>query len=162
MPMLEPLPMPEKTIGVLSFDFDGTLICPDSEPKVEPAFFEKIEKLHKAGWVWGINTGRSQMQMMRGFMDGKFPFLPDFMVARERELYTPGAMNRWLPIKEWNKRSEKDHKKVYRKAKKFLLKVQDHVETNTGAEWVTEVGDPAGIIASSVEEMAEIVEIRFI
>ena len=157
MPMLEPLPMPETTTGVLSFDFDGTLICPESDPKLEPVFFDKIKELRQAGWVWGINTGRSQMQMIGGFLEGKFPFLPDFMVAREREIYTPGGMNRWVPVKEWNKRSEKDHKKVYKKAKKFLKQVQEYIESNTDAEWISEIGDPAGIIASSIEEMAEIV-----
>ena len=98
------------------------------------------------------------MQMMEGFLDGEFPFLPDFLVARERELYTPGGMNRWVPVREWNKRSEKDHKKVYKKNKKFIQRVQDYVESETGAEWVSEAGDPAGIIASSIEEMAEILK----
>lgn len=150
--------MPEKTTGVLSFDFDGTLVCPDSEPMLEPAFFDKIKELREDGWVWGINTGRSQAQMIDGFLEGGFPFLPDFMVARERELYTPGSMNRWLPVREWNVRSEKAHKKVYKRAKKFLKQVQDHVESDTGAEWVSEVGDPAGIVANSIEEMAGILE----
>lgn len=159
MPMLQPLPMPEKTTGVLSFDFDGTLFCPDSEPKLEPAFFEKIKELREAGWVWGINTGRSQMQMIEGFLEGKFPFLPDFMVARERELYTPGGINRWVPVREWNKRSEKDHKKVYRRNRKFIKEIQEYVESSSKAEWVSEEGDPAGIIANSVEKMAEILEL---
>ena len=150
--------MPDKTTGVMSFDFDGTLVCPDSDPQLDPDFFEIIKDFREAGWVWGINTGRSQMQMLSGFMEGKFPFLPDFLVARERELYTPGGMNRWIPIKEWNKQSEKDHKKVYRKSRKFLKKVQGYVEGETGAAWVSEEGDPAGIVATSIEEMAGILE----
>ena len=149
--------MPEKKIGVLSFDFDGTLDCPKSDPRLDPEFFEIIKDFREVGWVWGVNTGRSQMQMLSGFMEGKFPFLPDFMVAREREIYTPGGMNRWLPVLEWNKRSEKDHKKVYKRSRKFLKVVQDYVENETDAEWVSEVGDPAGIIGKSEEEMAGIV-----
>ncbi|MGJ8655091.1 MAG: HAD family hydrolase [Akkermansiaceae bacterium] len=155
--MMKPLPMPEKTTGVLSFDFDGTLVCPESDPQLDPRFFEVIRDFREAGWVWGINTGRSQMQMLSGFMEGKFPFLPDFLIARERELYTPGAMNRWIPVAEWNKRSDKDHKRVYRKARKVIQLIQGYVENETQARWVSEQGDPAGIVASTVEEMAGIV-----
>lgn len=156
MPPMQPLPSPEKVTGLLSFDFDGTLVCPDSDPQLDPKFFEVIQQSREQGLMWGVNTGRSQMQMLSGFMEGNFPFLPDFLIARERELYTPGAMNRWMPVMEWNKRSDKDHKKVYRRARKFIKAVRDHVENTTTARWVTEKGDPAGIVASSVEEMAEI------
>lgn len=156
MPPMQPLPMPEKITGVLSFDFDGTLVCPKSDPQLDPKFFEVIRRLRDRGWLWGVNTGRSQMQMLSGFLEGDFPFLPDYLIARERELYTPGALNRWIPVAEWNKRSDKDHKKVYRKSKKFIKMVREHVEQETSAKWVTEEGDPAGIVATSVEEMAEI------
>jgi hydroxymethylpyrimidine pyrophosphatase-like HAD family hydrolase len=155
---MQPLPMPEKITGVLSFDFDGTLVCPDSDPRLDPRFFEVIQQFREQGIMWGVNTGRSQMQMLSGFMEGKFPFLPDFLIARERELYTPGKLNRWIPVAEWNKRSDKDHKKVYRRARKFISQVREHVESQTSAIWITEEGDPAGIVASSVEEMAGILE----
>ncbi|MEZ7957693.1 MAG: HAD family hydrolase [Rubritalea sp.] len=157
MQLMQPLPMPEKITGVLSFDFDGTLVCPESDPQLDPRFFEVIQQFREAGWMWGVNTGRSQMQMISGFMEGKFPFLPDFLIARERELYTPGALNRWIPVAEWNERSEKDHKKMYRRVRKFIDIVRDHVENETSAKWITEAGDPAGIVATSVEEMAEII-----
>jgi len=158
MPPLSKLPLPSETQRVLSFDFDGTLVCPDSEPRLDPEFFSKIEELRADGCVWGINTGRSQMQTIAGFLEGGFPFLPDFMIAREREIYTPGQFNRWLPVAEWNKKSEKDHKKVYRKSRKFIQSVRDYVEQETEALWVREVGDPAGIVANSVEEMEGILE----
>ncbi len=155
---MQSLPMPEKIVGVLSFDFDGTLVDPKSDPQLHPVFFEVIKQFNEVGWVWGINTGRSQMQMLSGFMEGKFPFLPDFLIARERELYTPGRLNRWMPVREWNEKSTKDHKKVYRKSRKFIKQVQQHVEKETNAQWVTEEGDPAGIVANSIEEMAEILD----
>lgn len=155
---MQSLSMPEKIVGVLSFDFDGTLVDPGSDPQLHPDFFEVIRQLNEAGWVWGINTGRSQMQMLSGFMEGKFPFLPDYLIARERELYTPGSLNRWMPVREWNDKSQKDHKKVYRKARKFIKEVQEYVEQQTAARWVSEDGDPAGIVANSVDEMKPILE----
>ena len=125
--------------------------------QLEPKHIDIIEQMRDAGWVWGINTGRSQMQTTTGFMESKFPFLPDFLIAREREIYTPGQFGRWVSVKEWNTRSEKDHKKMFRKSKRALKEIRAHVESETQAEWISEEGDPAGVVATSVEEMAEII-----
>ena len=157
--MINSLPLPDEISGVLSFEFDGTLHDPDSEPMLEPRFFELLRELRERGWVWGVNTGRSQMQTMDGLREVNAAFLPDFLIARERELYTPGQFGRWLPVVEWNKRSEKDHKRMFRKAKKVLRSIREHVESETNARWVAEVGDPAGVISSSVEEMHESVKV---
>lgn len=155
--MIKSLPLPEEIVGVLSFDFDGTLHDPESDPVTDPEFFEMIREIHDEGWVWGVNTGRSQMQTTSGFMESKFPFLPDFLIAREREIYTPGQFGRWVSVKEWNGRSEKDHRRMFRKSRKALKEIRAYVEGETNARWVSEEGDPAGVIASSVEEMAEII-----
>jgi hydroxymethylpyrimidine pyrophosphatase-like HAD family hydrolase len=45
--------MPEKINGVLSFDFDGTLVCPDSDPRLAPEFFEVIKQLRDVVWISG-------------------------------------------------------------------------------------------------------------
>ncbi len=157
--MIQSLPLPENIVGVLSFDFDGTLYDQESDPVTEPEFFEMMRLLRDVGWVWGINTGRSQMQTTSGFVESKFPFLPDFLIAREREIYTPGKFGRWVSVKEWNGRSEKDHKKMFRKSKKAIKEIQAYVENNTKAQWISEEGDPAGVIATSIEEMAEILTV---
>ncbi len=154
---MQKLDLPKEITGILSFDFDGTLLDPTTSPQLDPHFFEIIEDLRVKGWIWGINTGRSQMQTVAGFNEGKFPVLPDFMVARERELYLPGEFGRWLAIDEWNKRSEKDHKKMFRKAKRLLKQIREYVKSSTKARWVSEEGDPAGVIATSHEEMDDII-----
>lgn len=155
---MEILEYPSEVRGVLSFDFDGTLHLPELSPPVDGAFFEVVRGLRDQGYVWGINTGRSQMQMVEGFVEGSFPFSPDFLVAREREIYTPGQFGRWVPVRDWQKKAERDQKKVFKKAKKLLLDVRAFVESETDAEWVVQVGDPAGVVATSVEEIARIVE----
>lgn len=156
--VVEILNYPGEVKGVLSFDFDGTLHLPEVMPPVDSGFFEVVRGLRDEGYIWGINTGRSQMQMVEGFVEGQFPFSPDFLVAREREIYTPGEFGRWIPVREWQKRAERDQKKVFRKAKKLLLEVREFVEATTDAEWVVQEGDPAGIVATSVEEMGRIVD----
>ena len=155
---VEILEYPDVVRGVLSFDFDGTLHLPELSPPVSSDFFEMVRELRDRGYIWGINTGRSQMQMVEGFLEGRFTFFPDFLVAREREIYTPGKFGRWVPVKEWQRRSEKAQKLVFKKAKKLLLEVREFVESETDAEWVVQPGDPAGIVATSIEEMAKIID----
>ncbi len=155
---MKPLPYPEAPVGILSFDFDGTLHDPEADPAVEMEFFEKIMKLRELGWIWGINTGRSQLQMKQGFMEVRFPFLPDFLVARERELYTPSEFGNWYPVEDWNRQVERDHKRFFRKVKKPLQRIREYVVSETQAEWVEQEGDPAGVVASTEAEMAKICE----
>ena len=84
------LDYPAEVTGILSFDFDGTLFLAENEVVLEPIFYQTIETLREDGWLWAINTGRSLLHMLEGFEQSSFPFSPDFLVAREREIYVPG------------------------------------------------------------------------
>ncbi|MGJ8696462.1 MAG: HAD family hydrolase [Verrucomicrobiaceae bacterium] len=158
--MVNILPEPPKWNAVMGFDFDDTLMMGEEHrPRIDPEFFECIRWIRaNYGAAWGICTGRSLHQLVEGFNSGKFPFLPDFVVAREREIYFPGQFGRWLPHEEWNKRCEKDHKRLFRKSKRVLAKVRKYVEKQTEGRWVSVEGDPAGIIAGSEDEMAGIIK----
>lgn len=143
---------------MLSFDFDGTLHDPAQSPPVDDAFFEKIAALRKsAAAVWGINTGRSMEHVIEGFIESRFPYAPDWVVARERELWFPNAVGRWVGDLDWNKRCEKDHHKFFRKVRRLMQRIRAEVEEHTGAQWVEQAGDPAGLIARTEEEMEWIV-----
>lgn len=152
------LPPPEQPVWVLSFDFDGTLHDPASDPPVPTGFFDKLQVLRRGhSVVWGINTGRSMPHMMEGFVESRFPFLPDWVVAREREIWTPNEFGRWTPHAVWNKRGDKEVHRLFRHAKKLLDHLRAEVEEHTGAQWVEVEGDPAGVIARTDEEMDWIV-----
>lgn len=156
---MKPLPPPPVATAILSFDFDGTLHYAAEYPPVPPAFFELIEKLREEqGAVWGINTGRSMPQMVEGFIESRFPFLPDWVVAREREVYFPNDFGRWLPEKKWNKRCDKEIHGLFKNAKKLLARLRHEVEQHTGAQWIELEGEPAGIISRTEEEMEWIVD----
>lgn len=149
---------PISPAAILSFDFDGTLHNPAAEPPVPSDFFELIRSLREThGAVWGINTGRSMAQMVEGFIESRFPFLPDYVVAREREIYFPNAFGRWLPHEKWNKACEKEIHRLFKSAKKLLKAIQAEVKEHTGAQWLEMKGEPAGIIAQSDEEMEWII-----
>ncbi|MFK7852437.1 MAG: HAD-IIB family hydrolase, partial [Akkermansiaceae bacterium] len=144
---------------ILSFDFDGTLHDPGERPPVPRLFFDKIRSLRENRQaVWGINTGRSMPQVMEGFIESQFPFLPDWVIAREREIYFPNEFGRFLPHKEWNKRCEKNIHKLFRKSKKALKAIRKEVEEHTGAQYIEVDGDPAGLISRTEEEMEWIIE----
>lgn len=152
------LPPPAKPSVVLSFDFDGTLHSSAEEPPVPIDFFEQIRRLREtSGAVWGINTGRSMPQLVEGMIESRFPFLPDWVIAREREIYFPNEFGRWLPHADWNHRCEKEIHRLFKHTRKLMKHIRREVEDHTGARWIETDGDPAGIIAQSDDEMEWIV-----
>lgn len=153
---LDACPKPEV---ILSFDFDGTLHNPAETPPVPTAFFETIRRLRDTrNAVWGINTGRSMPQVLDGFVESHFPFIPDWVIAREREIYFPNSFGRFLPYKPWNDRCEKDIHKLFKKAKKTLATIRKEIEEHTGTQYIEIEGEPAGLISRTEEEMEWIVE----
>lgn len=144
---------------ILSFDFDGTLHHPGSVPPVPDAFFELIRDLretHQA--VWGINTGRSLEQMYECFEESRFPFMPDWLIGREREIYFSDPVVGWRAHEAWNERCERAVHELFADAREMMARVRSEIEEHTGARWMSMEGEPAGLISQSEEEMAWIVE----
>ena len=155
MRALEP---PEKPEWVLSFDFDGTLHDPSHPVPILPEFFDWIRKLRvKRSAVWGINTGRTMEHVIEGLIESRFPFLPDWVVAREREVWRPNHVGRWIADRHWNRACEREQRRFFKRVRKVLVRIRHEVEEQTGATWVEQKGDPAGLIARTVEEMEWIV-----
>lgn len=143
----------------LSFDFDGTLHDPSGNPPVPLEFFELIRGLRvRRRVLWGINTGRSLGHLMEGMVESNFPFLPDWVVAREREIYLSDRMGGWLPHSPWNTRCEREVHGLFQRAAKLMAHIRREIEEHTGAQWMEWQGEPAGVIARTEEEMAWIVE----
>jgi hydroxymethylpyrimidine pyrophosphatase-like HAD family hydrolase len=155
---VKPLDPPATPGAILSFDFDGTLHDPASKPTVSPRFFSTIERLRREkGALWGINTGRSIAHVAEGLVDGGFPFTPDWVVAREREIWLPNASGRWVPLDPWNKDCERDQHRFFKEVRATLDAIRHEVEEHTGATWIEQPGDPAGLVARTEEEMAWII-----
>jgi HAD superfamily hydrolase (TIGR01484 family) len=158
--VLRILPEPPVWKAVLGFDFDDTLVMKDSESQVDERFFDCLKWVRSTyGAAWGIATGRSLYELIEGLNEARFPFLPDFVIVREREIFFPGQFGRWVPDENWNKKCEKDHNRLFRKCRRMLAKIRNHVEKNTDARWVSVEGDAAGIVASTAEEMNEIQQV---
>jgi len=156
MKALDPLPL---VTTVLSFDFDGTLHGPVGPPPVPREFFVLIRLLREDHAIsWGINTGRSLPLAAEGLLESGFPFLPDWLVAREREIYFPNAGGHWSPHSEWNRRCEKQLHALFKEARPVLDAVRRMIEEYTGAQWIAMDGEPAGAISRTEEEMDWIIE----
>ncbi|MDQ8192404.1 HAD family hydrolase [Roseibacillus persicicus] len=150
---METLPLVEEPAGILAFDFDGTLHWPEHRPPVDRRMLEWLEFLrerHK--FIWGICTGRSLMHLVEGLADS-FPFLPDFVVAREREIHFPGRFGRFVPDEDWNRNCDRDHKKLFKKVRKELSQIRKYVEETAKGEWVQIEGDLAGVVLPHEKEM---------
>lgn len=155
-----------ETIGkprtILSFDFDGTLHDPAAEPQVPVAFFDAIRRIRESHHaLWGVNTGRSVEFALEGMEDSGFPFMPDWIVAREREIYLPDANGDWLPHESWNQRCELEIAGLFERIEPLLDRIRHEVKEHTGAQWIEMQGEPASMVAQSEEEMAWIVD-RFL
>ncbi len=143
---------------ILSFDFDGTLHDPAMQPPVPVAFFDAIQRIretHQA--LWGVNTGRSMEFALEGMADSGFPIQPDWIVAREREIYLPVGNGEWVAHEPWNQRCEGEIGKLFGRIEPLLSRIRHEVKEHTGAQWVEMKGEPASMVAQSEEEMEWIV-----
>ncbi len=155
---MSPLPPPSLPNAILSFDFDGTLHDPASDPPLPEAFFEVIRELRTERHVlWGINTGRSLEHMLEGIRESRFPFLPDWVVAREREIHHPHPAGRWVPHLPWNQRCEREIHGLFKRLRGLLDRIRRDIEHHTGAQWLAMDGEPAGLVSRTEEEMEWIV-----
>lgn len=157
--MNEPL-TGQKKKGILSFDFDSTLFCHDHAQKgipTTPECINTILKLSKKGWKWGINTGRSLDLLLKDLPLCNIPLHPDFIVSREREIhFLDPKTQTFLTDINWKARCQLLHNQMYERESQMLERVQRHIKKNTKAQWISEPGDEAGIIASSIQEMNDI------
>lgn len=155
---MKPLPPLDQACHLLSFDFDGTLHNPAATPSVPTELFGMLEGLRESHQAsWGVNTGRNIEFLIEGLKDSGFPFLPDWVVAREREIHVCKPDGTWHAHEAWNQRCARDIDALFEGQRALLDRVRHDVDHQTGAQWFSEEGEPAGIIAQSEEEVAWIV-----
>jgi HAD superfamily hydrolase (TIGR01484 family) len=155
---MKPLPSLDQPRHLLSFDFDGTLHDPAATPSVPPKLFGLLESLRETHHAsWGVNTGRNIEFLLEGLEDSGFPFLPDWVVAREREVHVCNADGEWRAHHEWNARCAHDIATLFESQKQLLERIRHDVDHQTGAQWLSMEGEPAGVIAQSEEEIDWIV-----
>jgi len=142
---------------LLCFDFDGTLVDTEIHGPVPPDLLERIATLKKQrGATWTINTGRSLFQAIAGITDHVVHPYPDFVIAKEREIYFQNQHNRWVDFGDWNQRCQRAHLKLFRAHKRFFNRVRNYLQLHTAAEFIESEEEPAGIVAHDEPEMGRI------
>ena len=136
---------------LLSLDYDGTLCCRDSR-KLDPRFRDHIRRLRNHGVRWGINTGRTLLEMAQFLPE--LELQPDFLCTRERFIYMVGEDGLWHAAAEHN---------VICHAAQLLMQQRMQAEWNAilpklrkacpQADWHTSPLDPLSIVASDSATM---------
>ncbi len=141
---------------LFSFDFDGTLVDEPPHPAIDPRLNPFLESVRAQGGIWAVNTGRTLFQTLDGLAQHQLKPLPDFIMAKERELYAPGPFNRWVDLGDWNQRCQKEHRRFLRTHKKFFKRMRQFLENETNAQWIEGHEETPGVIATSEEEMGRV------
>lgn len=144
-------------IQLISTDFDGTLVSHAADPVFDSECMELIGQLQKEGTLWAINTGRSVVLLEEGLEDFAFPLQPNFILTSERDVFRPSEQG-WEPWGDWNARCAQAHAELYDSASSVLAEVVDFVGQKTKARVIYETEGPAGLIATSEEEMDRLIQ----
>ncbi|WP_395738468.1 HAD family hydrolase [Prosthecobacter sp.] len=138
---------------ILCFDFDGTLVHPESEPIYHPGFGQMIQLLRSQGAAWVINTGRSLSQTLQGLAQYGIFYEPDFIIAQESDIYKPGFFSRWTDYGSWNRQARRAQERFAKDHQQSLLAIRHMVETQTNASFITGSAGEMGIVGSNDLEL---------
>jgi HAD superfamily hydrolase (TIGR01484 family) len=138
---------------ILSFDFDGTMVHPESDPVFHPGLGQMIQQLRGLGAAWVINTGRSLQQTLQGLGQYGIFMKPDFIIAQECEIYKPGLIADWKDYGSWNRNARRAHERFMRDHRPSLDAIRRLVETKTQASFLEGDFGQVGIVASSDAEL---------
>jgi phosphoserine phosphatase len=140
------------------FDFDGTLVDKDHTPSFELTLAAELDQASREGAAWVINTGRSLHHTLEGVRGHGIPQPPDFIIAREHEIYARDACGRWVDVGVWNGDARRQHDTFYRHHRRVLDAIRQFVEAAELGWWIEEAGDPAGVITHTEAGMARVIE----
>jgi hydroxymethylpyrimidine pyrophosphatase-like HAD family hydrolase len=141
---------------LISTDFDGTLIGFDSDGRCSPAFAAVLEKHHRNGGMWAINTGRSLDHAIEGFERFRAPVTPDFLLTLEREIYQCTDDGVWISHGDWNANCEKHHAHLFSIAGNIFSLIERLARDKNGINIIYEEEVPAGLVTATEEIMDEV------
>ncbi len=138
---------------VLCFDFDGTLVHPQSDPVFHPGLGQMIQRLRGQGAAWVVNTGRSLSQTIEGLAQHGIYMEPDFIIAQECDIYKPGFFSRWTDFGAWNQQARRAQERFVKGHQPSLQAIRQMVETQTAARFIQGDLGELGIVGSSDAEL---------
>ncbi|MCA1964594.1 MAG: HAD hydrolase family protein [Prosthecobacter sp.] len=138
---------------ILCFDFDGTLVHPESDPAFHPGLGQMIQQLRGQGAAWVINTGRSLQQTLHGLTQHGIFMQPDYIIAQECDIYRPGLFGRWVDFGSWNKQARRAHARFVRDHEASFTAIRHWLAQQTAAQFLEGDYGEFGIVGTTDEEM---------
>lgn len=143
---------------LLCFDFDGTMVCNQSEQPVSRELLEELEHWLAGEAFWLINTGRRLPELRDGLNQRGFKRTPHFVVVEETGLFECRSATEWHPVGSWNERRDEALLALKGRARAALGIIRRHVTGAAGSAYFD--GDLTDeILARSEEEMEAIVAV---
>ena len=141
--------------AILCFDFDGTLVDHPSDPYEIAQLEQILTHMGKRGAIWGINTGRTLHHTLDGLNQHGFRLTPDFLIARESEIYHQNEYGRYVDLGDWNSRCSQAHKKFFKHHAVFFKQLQKHLTSHwPGTKFISDETEPAGLVVPDDKIMA--------
>lgn len=144
-------------IGLVSTDFDGTLIVHRLGEKCVPELADSLLEARDAGAKWAINTGRSLEHSVEGITLFCGPYLPDFLLVNERHIFKRNG-TRWEADEKWNSLCDLRHKKLFEDATVFMERLRRWARRETGVTLLPMGETPLGIVTTDEEVMARVAD----
>ncbi len=144
--------------ALLCFDFDGTLVDHERDGHFDHGLATLIEDLTGRGAVWAVNTGRTLFHTLDGLVSHGIPLKPDFIIAREHEIYHRNPTGRWIDFGPWNAHCRKIHDTYFKEHKKVIKASRKFLESKNLGFWVENSSDPAGVVTHDVAGMEQLCE----
>ncbi len=140
-------------IGLLSTDFDGTLIGHSPDMRTATSLAQSLTHLRELGAIWAVNTGRQLWFALEGLKKAGLPHDPDYVLTSERDIFHRKGEGDWEAFGDWNARTEDRTMDLFGRARHVLVAIEEMVVREDGIELLYENNRPAGIMTVDVPTM---------
>ncbi len=145
-------------IGLLSTDFDGTLIGHEPDAGTALALSAALTDLRRHGAVWAVNTGRQLWFALEGLEHARLPHDPDYVLTSEKDIYRRVAEGDWEAFGDWNARTDVQTDDLLGRARHVLVALEEITVRQQGVEIIYENGRVSGLMTDDTLVMDRMVE----
>lgn len=138
----------ENPIGLISTDFDGTIMSEFENPPIPVRLVETIRALQEQGTTWVINTGRDMSSLMETLGRTGIPIHPDYLVLVEREIYSLRE-SKYVPLEHWNTACTRDHQELFYRIQPDLPHIFKWINARFEATLYADAYSPFCLIAQN-------------
>lgn len=144
-------------IGLVSTDFDGTLIVHRLGEKCVSVLADALVEAREGGAKWAINTGRSLEHSVEGISLFCGPYMPDYLIVNERHIFERKG-ERWEAFEGWNALCDELHTRLFAGAVGFMERLREWARRESGVTLLPKGETPLGIVTTDEAVMARVAD----